>query len=78
MVSADTHITKWLQLIRAEYEEIPGLNLTKPQVQRLWGLDDITAEALIAALVDAKFLRRTHREAFVRADAGEPSRDGAP
>ena len=32
-------MTDWLQLIRAEYHEIPGLHLTKPQVQRLWNLD---------------------------------------
>ena len=54
MLPADTHITDWLQLIRAEYLEIPGLCLTKPQVQRLWGLDPVTSEALPAALVDVK------------------------
>ena len=60
----------WLRLIRAEYLEIPGLRLTKPQVQRLWGLDDVTTDALLAALEDVKFLRRTHRDAYVRADIG--------
>jgi hypothetical protein len=55
-------------LIRAEYLEIPGLALTKPQVERLWGLDATTSEALLAALVDVKFLRRTLRDAYVRAD----------
>jgi hypothetical protein len=69
MSSADTHVTDWLQLIRAEYLEIPGLCLTKPQVQQMWGLDLVTAEALLAALVDAKFLRCTTQKAYVRADA---------
>lgn len=69
ILTADTHITEWLQLIRAEYVEIPGLRLTKLQVQRLWGLDPVTSEALLAALVDAKFLRCTRRNAYVRADA---------
>jgi hypothetical protein len=68
MSTAETHIGDWLQLIRAEYLEIPGLCLTKPQVQRLWGLDAVTAEALLAALVDVNFLRRTAKDAYVRAD----------
>ena len=70
MVDANTHIADWLQLIRAEYLEIPGLRLTKPQVQRLWGLDHVTSEALLSALIDVKFLRRTHQDAYVRADVG--------
>ena len=69
MLPADTHLTDWLQLIRAEYLEVPGLCLTKAQVQRLWGLDPITSEALLTALVEGKFLRCTRRQAYVRADA---------
>jgi len=68
MSSADTHVADWLMLIRAEYLEIPGLSLTKQQVERLWGLDAVTSGALLAALVDVKFLRRTVRDAYVRAD----------
>jgi len=67
---ADTPINDWLQLIRAEYLEIPGLCLTKTQVERLWGLDSVTSAALLAALVDVKFLRRTVHDAYVRADVG--------
>jgi hypothetical protein len=70
MSAAETHIEDWLQLIRAEYLESPGLSLTKQQVERLWGLDAVTSEALLAALVDANFLRRTERDAYVRADSG--------
>jgi hypothetical protein len=70
MLPADTHLTDWLQLIRAEYLEVPGLCLTKSQAQRLWGLDPVTSEALLAALIDAKFLRRTRQDAYVRADVG--------
>jgi hypothetical protein len=67
---SDTAINDWLQLIRAEYLEIPGLRLTKAQVERLWGLDSITSEALLAALVDVTFLRRTVYGTYVRADVG--------
>jgi hypothetical protein len=69
MLPADTHVTDWLQLIRAEYLEVPGLCLTKAQVQRLWGLDPVTSEALLAALVEGKFLRCTRQKTYVRAAA---------
>jgi hypothetical protein len=39
MLAADATVADWLQLIQSEYREIPGLHLTKPQVQRLWGLE---------------------------------------
>ena len=70
MLMADTPINDWLLLIRAEYLEIPDLRLTKVQVERLWGLDAVTSEALLAALVDVTFLRRTVHGAYVRADVG--------
>lgn len=65
----ETHnIPRWLQLIRAEYIESPGLKLTEPQVRRLWGLDALMAEALLSALLDVGFLRRTREGAYVRSD----------
>jgi ribonuclease D len=71
MLPADTHIAAdWLRLIRAEYLEIPGLQLTKPQAQRLWGLDPLTCAMLLSALLDVKFLKRTRQGAYVRADQG--------
>ncbi len=63
-------ITRWLELIRAEYTEIPGLHLTKRQVQRLWGLDEITCDVLLNALEDAQFLRRTQVNGYIRRDLG--------
>jgi hypothetical protein len=68
MSRGQTHIEDWLQLIRAEYLEIPGLCLTKAQVERLWGLDAITSEALLAALLDVNFLKRTRKGTYVRDD----------
>ena len=47
--------------IRSEYEEMPGLCLTRPQAERLWGLDPDICEAVLAALVDAGFLKSTTR-----------------
>ena len=66
---SDVALGEWLVRIRAEYLEVPGLHLTLPEAQRLWGLDEITSAALFAALVDVKFLRRTHTGAYVRAGA---------
>jgi hypothetical protein len=60
----------WLRLIRAEYLEVPGLHLTKKQAERLWGLDTLTCEALLDALVNAQFLRRTKAGAYTRIGAG--------
>jgi hypothetical protein len=42
------------------------LHLTKPQVQRLWGLDDATCDVVLAALEDEKFLRRTSDDTYAR------------
>ena len=49
---------------------MPGLQLTQPQVQRQWGLEPHTCEALLDALVAAEFLKKTHKEAFVLAGGG--------
>lgn len=56
-----------LHRIRSEYFEMPGLSLTLSQAQRLWGLSRKECEKHIEHLVLRRFLRRTHRGAFVRA-----------
>ena len=61
-------MTDWLHLVRADYHEIPGLHLTKPQVQRLWNLDASTCQAIVEALEADKFLRRTPTGAYVKAN----------
>ena len=57
-----------LRRVRGEYIEMPGLRLTTAQAQRLWGLDRASCDALLGALVDAKFLSKTRDGAFVRSD----------
>jgi hypothetical protein len=42
-----------------------GLCLTKPQAERFWNIDPVTAESVMGALVDVQFLRRTPRGAYV-------------
>jgi hypothetical protein len=57
MACADNNVTRWLSIIRAEFREMPGLILTRPQFQRLWGLDTETCDRVIKELVDAHFLQ---------------------
>jgi hypothetical protein len=52
-------VNRWLEMIQAEYREMPGLSLNKPQMQRLWGFDAFTCDAVVDALVAARVLRRT-------------------
>ena len=63
-------IAYWLHVIRSGYLDTPGLQLTKLQVELLWGLDALMCDALLDALVDVRFLRRTHAGVYVRTDAG--------
>ena len=46
-------------LIRSEYEEMPGLCLTRAQVQRLWLLEPSACDNVLRAMVDAGYLRQT-------------------
>ena len=54
--------------VRGEFLEMPGLRLTPEQAQRLWRLDAKACDAVLGALVDARFLARTRDGAFVRDD----------
>jgi predicted transcriptional regulator of viral defense system len=66
MMMAHPHVQDWLRLIRAEFDEMPDLQLTERQVESLWGLDPTVAEAILDALVSAGFLRRTRRGVYMR------------
>ena len=36
MLATDRTVVEWMQQLRAEYMEMPGLTLTKEQMRRLW------------------------------------------
>jgi len=55
----DPGVTTWVNRIRDEYREFPGLNLTPAQMQRLCGLGPDACAALIESLVAARVLRRS-------------------
>lgn len=54
-----TRVVDLVGLIRSEYNEMPGLCLTRAQVQRLWLLEPNACDHVLRALVDAGFLRLT-------------------
>ena len=60
----------WLRLVRAEYEELPDLNLTRAEVERLWGLDASTADAILTTLVSNGVLRQTARGGYIKSNPG--------
>jgi len=62
-----------LQRIQGEFVEMPGLRLTPAQARRLWGLERDVCEAMLGALVDAKFLGQTRDGAFIRLDGSRPA-----
>lgn len=54
-----------LRMVQAEYLKMPGLHLTRTQIQRLWHLDDVACDAVLETLVGRGFLRKTPRGAYV-------------
>ncbi len=52
--------------IEAEFAEMPGLSLTLPQAQRLWGIDYPTCIAVFRVLTDRGVVRRTPRGQYIR------------
>jgi len=56
--------------VRAEFVEMPGLELTLPQAVRLWGLGADDCRHVLDSLADAGFLKWTPRRTVVRAGAG--------
>jgi hypothetical protein len=64
--------------IRGEYLEMPGLRLTPAQARRLWRLDETACDAVLDALVHARFLEKTRDGAFVRRDGNSVEPSGGP
>ena len=55
-----------LQRVREHYREMPGLQLTKPQASRLFGVAPSVCAAMLRALVMENFLSRDGEGEFVR------------
>jgi hypothetical protein len=55
-----------LQRVREQYRDMPGLQLTKPQAARLFGVAPSVSAAMLRALVMENFLSRAGDGLFVR------------
>ena len=55
-----------VQRVEREYREMPGLSVTAPQAERLWGLDSLTCGFVLMTLIQRGILKRTTSGTFVR------------
>ncbi len=55
-----------IQRVRAEYVEMPGIQLKTEQLQRLFGIDRAMCQVVLDTLVDAQFLCQTGRSLRTR------------
>ena len=56
-----------LRRAQAEFNEMPGLQLTVAQAARLWAFDSALCTAVLSTLVEQRFLVQTRSQAFARA-----------
>ena len=63
-----------LDRLRAEYREMPGMRLTRAQVQRLCGIEAATCQQMLDALVATRFLCVNAEGAYARLPEGEGQR----
>ena len=59
-----------LRRIQSEYLEMPGLQLTPFQAQRLWALDRETCATILEVLIDRQFLIRGPDDRYRRVSDG--------
>jgi hypothetical protein len=64
---ADEMFTAAMRRAKAEFLEMPGLRVTLAQAQRLWAFDRALCDAVLAALVEARFLVQSGDASFIRA-----------
>jgi hypothetical protein len=55
-----------LRRVEVEYREMPGLRLTLPQAQRLFGLRDDVCVRVLSNLIDQALLRRDASGTYLR------------
>ena len=66
MAVVEQPVEQWAERVRAEYLEMPGLTLTRPQIRRLWLLDAALCDAVVDALVASHFLRLRPDHTYAR------------
>jgi hypothetical protein len=66
MLVAERPMVEWVNRVRAEYLEMPGLTLTKRQMRKLWLLAPSLCDAIVDALVDSGFLSLRANNGYAR------------
>ncbi len=64
-------VTEWRTIVVKAYDDQPTLRLTRPQVQRLWGMDAATCRRVLDELITAGVLAREDGR-YCRADVPGP------
>jgi hypothetical protein len=65
MVSVEPRVERFIAIVQSEYREMPGLQLTKAQMQRFLGIDVMTCDVVLDKLERQRFLRRTRKNVYV-------------
>jgi len=60
-------ISSLIVRVQSEFVEMPGLRLTEAQARRLWTLDNHTCRAVLTALIERGFLKRSPKGHYLRA-----------
>jgi hypothetical protein len=66
MLAVETSLSDWVRLIRAEYDEMPGLVLTCAQIKRMWGIDSDVCCRAMDRLVEDRFVIRRSDGSYAR------------
>ena len=66
MTEAEAVNRTLLWRVRMEYLEMPGLRLTGEQARRLWNLDRVACDQLLATLVHERFLSKSNDGSYLR------------
>jgi hypothetical protein len=73
MRDAERSEREWTQIVRGEFLQIPGLRLTRDQIQQFWGMSSETCAMVLETLLSQRFLQLTSDDHYVH---GSP--DAAP
>jgi hypothetical protein len=68
----DVSFATFVDRARADFVEMPGLELTLPQAVRLWNLGIDDCRRVLDALADVGFLKWTHRRTVIRTGQAPP------
>jgi hypothetical protein len=69
MAKREADLSMSISVIKSEYREMPGLQLTKAQVRRMWGLGEADCDLVLNTLQADDFLRVTAHGCYILADS---------